>query len=84
MKNTALITGAYGGLGTCFAEIHAKSGGNIILVGRSHDKLEEQKKKLVDCYHITVETIVVDLSKAEAAEQIYSTCREKNWDIYFL
>ncbi len=35
MNNTALITGSYGGLGTCFVEIHAKTGGDLILVGRS-------------------------------------------------
>lgn len=25
MKNSALITGSYGGLGTCFVNIHASS-----------------------------------------------------------
>ena len=29
MNNTALITGSYGGLGTCFVEIHAKTGGRF-------------------------------------------------------
>lgn len=35
MANTALITGNYGGLGTCFTNIHAKKGGDLVLVGRS-------------------------------------------------
>lgn len=34
MKNIALITGSYGGLGTCFANIHAQNDGSLILVGR--------------------------------------------------
>lgn len=34
MNNTALITGAYGGLGICFVNIHAEKGGDLILVGR--------------------------------------------------
>ena len=42
-KKTALITGSYGGLGTCFVNIHASAGGNLILVGRSQTKLDEQK-----------------------------------------
>ena len=28
-KKMALITGSYGGLGTCFVNIHAGNGGNI-------------------------------------------------------
>ena len=37
-KKTALITGSYGGLGTCFVNIHAGDGGNLILVGRNYTK----------------------------------------------
>lgn len=32
---TALITGSYGGLGTELVNIHAATGGDVILVGRS-------------------------------------------------
>ena len=45
MNNTALITGSYGGLGRCFAEIHASRGGSLVLVGRSPEKLENRPKK---------------------------------------
>lgn len=44
MKETALITGSYGGFGTCLSQIHAQKGGNLILVGRNKNKLYEQKK----------------------------------------
>ena len=44
MKHTALLTGSYGGLGSCLADIHAKNGGDLILVGRSMDKLIQHKK----------------------------------------
>ncbi len=40
-RKTAMITGSYGGLGTCFVNIHAARGGNLILVGRSREKLEK-------------------------------------------
>ena len=47
MKNkTALITGSYGGLGTCFVNVHAGQGGNLILVGRSQSKLDEQAESV--------------------------------------
>ncbi len=45
-KRTALITGAYGGLGTRFADIHAASGGELILVGRDQAKLDAQAKEI--------------------------------------
>ena len=46
MANTALITGSYGGLGTCFANLHAAKGGDLTLGGRSQAKLEAQAKEM--------------------------------------
>lgn len=43
-RKMALITGATGGLGTEFAKIHAATGGNLLLVARNKEKLEEMKK----------------------------------------
>lgn len=81
MKNTALITGSYGGLGTCFVELHAEKGGDLILVGRNKEKLEEQAKKVRNKYNVTVQTIPVDLSQQDAALHIYDTCKENEWDV---
>ena len=60
---TALITGYYGGLGTCFVKLHAERGGNLILVGRSQKKLDEQKVETEKKYHVKVNTIVAKLSQ---------------------
>ena len=79
MKNTALITGSYGGLGTCFVNIHADKGGDLILVGRSQKKLDAQAAEVIEKYHVTAHTIAVDLSLPEAAQHIYDICREKGW-----
>lgn len=79
MKNTALITGSYGGLGTCFANIHAGKGGNLILVGRSQKKLDAQAEEMKAKYKIAVQTIAVDLSQPESAQVIYDTCKKNNW-----
>lgn len=83
-KLTALITGSYGGLGTQFANIHASSGGNLILVGRSKVKLDEQKKEIENKYHVTVQTITADLSQPEAAQMVYDTCKENKWTVDYL
>ena len=46
MQNVALITGSYGGLGTGFVDIHAARHGDLILVGRSEEKLNAQAKEV--------------------------------------
>lgn len=79
MKKIALITGSYGGLGTCFVNIHAGKGGDLILVGRSQAKLDTQAKEASEYYHVTAHTIAVDLSQPEAAQTIYGTCKENGW-----
>ena len=81
MNNVALITGSYGGLGTCFVNIHAKKGGDLILVGRSQEKLDEQSREVSNKYNVEVHTIAVDLSKADAAQVIYDTCKENGWNV---
>lgn len=59
MANTALITGSYGGLGSCFVSIHAKRGGDLILVGRSEEKLQAQSQQVSADYGVNVQTIAV-------------------------
>ncbi len=83
-KMTALITGSTGGLGTCFVNIHASKGGSLILVGREPDKLEKQQKEVEQKYHVTVHTISADLSKPDAAQMIYDTCKENGWQVDYL
>ena len=46
MKNTALITGASSGLGSEFARIHAANGGDVIIVARRANKLNNLKKRI--------------------------------------
>ena len=75
-KMTALITGSYGGLGTCFVDIHAGKGGDLILVGRNEARLNAQKESVEKKYHVSVRTIAVDLAQPDAAQKIYDTCKE--------
>lgn len=81
MSNTALITGSYGGLGTCFVKIHAEKGGDLILVGRSQAKLDAQKAEVEKTYGVHVETIAADLSKTDEVENVYKTCRKNGWEV---
>ena len=72
----ALITGSYGGLGTEFVKIHASKGGDLILVGRSQAKLDEQKAQVEAEYKVTAHTIAADLSAEESAQFIYDECKK--------
>jgi short-subunit dehydrogenase len=71
MKKTALITGASSGIGKEFAKIHAEKGGDLIVVARSENKLNELKKELEETSKINVFVIQKDLTKKNAAKEIY-------------
>lgn len=83
-KKLALVTGSYGGLGSCLVDIHAKNGGDLILVGRSQEKLDEQAKQVKAEFNVEVHTIACDLSLSESSAYIYNTCKENNWDVDYL
>lgn len=69
--HTALITGASNGIGLELARIHAKKGGDLVIVARSEDKLQTLNNELQSQYGVSVEVIAADLSKEGAAKSIY-------------
>ncbi|WP_226659573.1 SDR family NAD(P)-dependent oxidoreductase [Pseudalkalibacillus hwajinpoensis] len=79
MTQTALITGASGGLGADLATLFAKDGSNLILVARSKDKLEKRAQEL-SAYGVQVDHIVCDLSKAGAAEELFEQVKGRPID----
>ena len=84
MKETALITGSYGGLGTQFVKIHAQRGGDLILVGKSKDKLDKQKADIEKEYDVKAFTIEADLSLPDAAQMIYDACKKNGLQVDYL
>lgn len=84
MKNTALITGSTGGLGSCFVKIHAQTGGDLILVGQNETKLLAQKKEVEEKYKIKVEIIVADLTDSAQVDNIYVICKQNGWEVEYL
>lgn len=83
-ENLALITGASAGIGKALAEIHATKGGNLVLIARRADKLEELKSELGKKYDIDVYTNVKDLSKKEAPEEVFKELNEKKFRIDYI
>ncbi len=84
MKKVALITGASTGIGKEMAYIHAETGGDLIIVARSKDKLEKLKKDIESKYSIEVLVIAKDLSKPEAPKQIFDEVSKAGISIDFL
>jgi len=70
-KKTALITGASSGIGVELARIHARRGGDLVLVARRQDRLESLKAELESAHGVKVHVIVQDLTRADAAAQIH-------------
>ncbi|GAL02126.1 short-chain dehydrogenase/reductase SDR [Photobacterium aphoticum] len=73
LNSTALITGASSGIGMELAKIHARKGGDVVLVARSEDKLNALKSELEAQYGITATVIPADLSHPDAANTLYKT-----------
>ena len=76
MGNTALITGASGGIGEQLARYHAAKGGDLVLVARSEDKLNDLRSELENRHEIKVMVIAADLAQSESAAQIFSATEE--------
>ena len=73
MKQTALITGASNGIGLELARIHAKRGGDLVLVARSQDKLNQLADELHAQYHdIQITVIAQDLAMPHAAQSVFA------------
>jgi short-subunit dehydrogenase len=83
MSKTVLITGASSGIGFELAKIYANKNFNLILVARNLSKLNELKKI---CQTTTnqVHVLSCDLSKSNAANEVYSFCTSNNLDIDYL
>src|SRR5438552_1986718 len=71
---TALVTGASGGIGLDLAECFAQDGYNLILTARSGGALKEAADRLARQYAVTAAPIALDLGAigggARLAEQI--------------
>jgi short-subunit dehydrogenase len=75
--NFALITGASGGIGACFARALAARGRNLVLVARSKDKLESLRSKIAAKHSPRIEVIEQDLSAEGAARRLAATLTER-------
>lgn len=84
MSKVALITGASSGIGKELAHIHAATGGHLVIVARSGDKLQELKKELESKYNIKVYCITKDLELADSPQQVYDEVKQAGIQVDYL
>jgi uncharacterized protein len=71
-RQTALITGASGGIGAELALLFARDGYDLILIARNLDKLAQLAERLERDYPISVRALPRDLSQPGAPAQVHS------------
>jgi uncharacterized protein len=81
MSQTALVTGASGGIGEDLARELAARQYNLVLVARSADKLEALGQELRQKYGIESTIIAMDLSRPDAAEHLTRELETRNLSI---
>jgi short-subunit dehydrogenase len=80
----ALITGASGGIGECFARSLAPRGYDLVLAARSKDKLELLADELQKKNQIRVTPISVDLSLHEGVATLVNELRKGGIEVTLL
>lgn len=80
----ALITGASAGIGKELARIHASNGGDLILVARRLNKLQELRKELESEYQVKVHCLASDLSQKEAPDKIFQEVKKAGLNVDYL
>ncbi|MEM9362971.1 MAG: SDR family oxidoreductase [Bacteroidota bacterium] len=84
MKKVALITGASSGIGKELAYCHAKTGGDMVLIARSKDKLETLKSELETQQRVQVMVITKDLTLPDSPQEIHTEITNAGIQIDYL
>jgi len=83
-KKLALITGASAGIGKELAILHARRGGDLVLVARREPALNALKADLEARFGVAVTVITADLAKPEAPQTVYDTVKELGLQVDYL
>ncbi|MBF0254618.1 MAG: SDR family oxidoreductase [Candidatus Omnitrophica bacterium] len=73
---TALVTGASSGIGRELAIVHAQKGGDLVLVARRKNLLDELKEEIKKRFKVKVTVIRQDLAVPDSARELYQKVEE--------
>jgi short-subunit dehydrogenase len=76
-RESALITGASGGIGEEFAKLFASTGYDVVLASRSEEKLKSLAASLAAAHSIRAEPLAIDLSSSGSAATVQSFLEAK-------
>ncbi len=82
-NKTAVITGGSEGIGFGIAKAFAKEGADVLLVGRSREKLDQAQKELSH-YNVTTEYISWDLTELSSIYDLASEIERRFPDVNIL
>jgi short-subunit dehydrogenase len=77
-RQTALVTGASGGIGLELARLFAADNYDLVLVARSEDKLRQIAEELSARFNISARALASDLARPEAPEEIFDELSAAN------
>jgi short-subunit dehydrogenase len=83
-KKVAIITGASSGIGKELARIHAERGGDLIIIARRENRLEELREELEQKHGVKVKVMAKDLTELDVAKEIYDEIKESGIEIDYL
>ncbi len=83
-KQTALITGASSGIGLELSRLFARDGYHLVLAARSTQKLETLAAELKQAHGVEVTVLSVDLSRVEAAKEVFEATQAQGLNIHIL
>lgn len=84
MKKVGLITGATSGIGKELARIHAKAGGDLVLVARSESQLNLVKEEFEKTYKVEVAIFPIDLCNDGAAQKVFEFTKQEQIEVTYL
>ncbi len=83
-SQTALITGASGGIGLELARQFAQHGHDLVLVARSQDKLAQLAQELQAAHGVTAHVMPADLTDPDAPNRLHAQLQEAGVPVHVL
>ena len=80
-RQTALVTGASGGIGLELASVLAKEGFDLVLVARRKDELEKLAKALAKQHGVEATVVAKDLTRPEAPLELFKEMKGTSIDV---